>query len=96
MQLCLYPDRWKDRSRACLERAGYRCEGMREGERCPVRQGWVQFTRRGQPYYVHLHAAHIHHDPHNPHAELRALCPSCHMRHDRHTERRRVAARKQG
>jgi hypothetical protein len=27
MQHHLYPDHWKQRSQACLEQAGYRCEG---------------------------------------------------------------------
>jgi hypothetical protein len=90
MQECLYPENWKQRSHACISQAGYRCE------HCGIAHRAVRFTRRGIPYFVHLHAAHIHHDPHNPSAELRALCPSCHMRHDRNTERKWVAARKQG
>jgi hypothetical protein len=91
MQQSLYPPDWKQRAQACLERAGYRCEG------CGIPQGVLRVGKRSQqPYIVYLHAAHIHHDPHDPCAELRALCPSCHLKHDRHTERTRPAAHRQG
>ncbi len=91
MQHHLYPDNWKQRSQACLERAGYRCE------HCGMPHGTMRVGKhRHNLYFVHLHAAHINHDPHNSQAKLRALCPTCHMRHDRKTERKQVAARRQG
>ena len=91
MQHHLYPDNWKQRSQACLEQANYRCE------HCGMPHGIMRVGKhRHNLYFVHLHAAHINHDPHNPQAKLRALCPSCHMRHDRKTERKQVAARRQG
>jgi len=91
MQHRLYPDHWKQCSQTCLERAGYRCE------HCGIPHGTMRVGKhRHNLYFVHLHAAHINHDPHNPLAELRALCPTCHMRHDRQTERKQIAARRQG
>src|SRR5258708_5189492 len=91
MQHILYPDNWKERAHACLERAGYRRED------CGIPHSTMRVGKRHHNlYFVHLHAAHIHHDPHNPQAELCALCPACHMRHDRQTERRQMATRRQG
>ena len=91
MQHQLYPSDWKLRAHACLAQAGYRCEA------CGTPHGVLRVGRRSKsPYVVYLHAAHVNHDPDNPQAELRALCPSCHMKHDRRTERKRIAAHKQG
>lgn len=90
MQHSLYPPDWKQRARACLERAGYRCEV------CGVRHRTLAFKRvqgRLQPYIRYLHACHINHDPHNPHAQLKALCPSCHMKHDRRSPQTRQPRR---
>jgi hypothetical protein len=90
MQHHLYPDHWKQPSQACLEQAGYRCEG------CGIPHGSLRVGKHHYNLYVvHLHAAHITHDPQNLEADLRALCPSCHKRHDRKTERQPVAARGQ-
>ncbi len=92
MQHDLYPPDWKQRAKACLERANYRCE------HCRIPHGTLRVGKYHRNlYFVHLHAAHINHDPDNPQAELQALCPSCHLKHDRQSERGHVwAIRRQG
>src|SRR5450432_85465 len=74
----LYPPNWKELSRACKERAGWRCE------RCKVKQKARRKSKRtGEWYRVYLHAAHVFlNDTQNPHAPLMCLCPTCHGRYD--------------
>ena len=80
----LYTSNFRRKSKECLQRAGNRCEGIQDnGERCNLEHRSVQSNKRGQPYILYLHAAHINQDPHNPEPELKALCPSCHMKLDR-------------
>ncbi len=79
-----YPLNWEILAQACKERAGWRCE------HCHIEQYAIRTSKRGTPYYVYLHAAHIHHDQDNQQPELIALCIACHARYDyRHKERQK-------
>jgi len=69
-----YPRNWKQLSRQCRERAGWRCE------RCDIAHGVERLTYSGGVYPVYLVAAHVHHDRENPNPVLICLCPSCHFR----------------
>lgn len=80
-----YPDSWEQLSRACKERAGWKCE------ECGIRQHEIVTSKRGTPYFIYLHAAHVNHDPGNPEPELKCLCISCHGRLD--WQQRQRAAR---
>ncbi len=98
-----YPDRkrWNELKAACKERAGWRCEYVHpNGKRCSMREDEIRKSqrRRGRPYVVHLHAAHLDNkDPSNPEPELVCLCPRHHMQMDRQVERReRLSQRRRG
>lgn len=82
-----YPVNWPDLALACKERAGWRCE------ECLVKQHSIRVSRRGTPYFIYLHAAHINDDPENPAPELRCLCISCHARYDYQRKERAAALR---
>ncbi len=71
-----YPRNWPKLAWACKERAGWVCE------QCGARQYEQRISRRGVPYYIYLHAAHLNNDPWNPHPMLVCLCISCHARLD--------------
>ena len=79
-----YPQEWEAMARACKEAAGWQCE------ECGAKQFELRTSRRGTPYLVYLHAAHVNHDPSNLAPQLKALCVSCHGRHD-YQERQRAA-----
>jgi hypothetical protein len=69
----LYPPEWKQLSRACRERADFRCQI------CGIRQGMERISKRGNPYKVTLQACHKDHAQRsNPEAELLCLCAICH------------------
>lgn len=72
----LYPENWEAMSHACKERAGWKCE------HCGVAEGEMRLSQTGNPYTVHLVAAHVNHDPENPDAVLIALCNACHFKYD--------------
>lgn len=98
-----YPDkrRWNELKTACKERAGWQCEYVYpNGKRCSMREDEIRKSqrRRGRPYIVHLHAAHLDNkDPSNPEPELVCLCPRHHMQMDRQVERReRLSQRRRG
>jgi len=77
-----YPRNWEELARACKERAGWKCED------CGIEQYTIVISAKGTPYFIYLHAAHVHHDPANPQPELVALCVACHARMDSaHRER---------
>ena len=99
----VYPDkrRWDELKTACKERAGWQCEYVYpNGKRCSMREDEIRKSqrRRGRPYVVHLHAAHLDNkDPSNPEPELVCLCPRHHMQMDRQVERReRLSQRRRG
>ncbi|HLZ62589.1 MAG TPA: hypothetical protein VKR06_37060, partial [Ktedonosporobacter sp.] len=53
MERALYPENWPELRRACLERAGYKCEI------CGISQGARRKSKRtGEYYKVYLSAAH--------------------------------------
>lgn len=98
-----YPDkrRWNELKTACKERAGWQCEYVYpNGKRCGMREDEIRKSkrRRGRPYVVHLHAAHLDNkDPSNPEPELVCLCPRHHMQMDRQVERcERLSQRRRG
>ena len=77
-----YPANWQELAAACKARAGWECE------HCGARQYQLMTSRKGTPYIIYLHAAHVHHDRENPNPELLCLCISCHARYDyRHKQR---------
>lgn len=82
-----YPPHWEALALACKERAGWRCE------ECGVEQFTQLVSRRGKPYIIYLHAAHVHHDKDNPNPELRALCVACHARYDYQYKQREARVR---
>ena len=72
-----YPPNWPTLARQCKERAGWVCQG------CGAQQYEQRISRRGVPYFIYLHAAHVHPgDESNPAPELVCLCISCHARLD--------------
>lgn len=75
-QRAKYPRNWEKLAALCKERADYQCE------HCGIEQGSILISRKGKPYRVYLHAAHINHDTTNRQPELRALCIRCHARYD--------------
>ena len=86
-----YPPEWKAISRACKERAEWRCE-------------WCG-AEHGKPHHetgskVVLTTAHLNHRPFDCRPEnLRALCQKCHLAHDAAMHKRmraRNLARKAG
>lgn len=83
----LYPPNWPELAQACKERAGWQCE------ECGAQQYELKTSRRGTPYLIYLHAAHINHDPHNPAPALRCLCISCHARLDYQHKQREARVR---
>lgn len=78
-----YPANWSEMAHRCKENAGWCCE------HCTVPHGTERLSKRtGNPYQVHLAAAHLDHDPPNPDPRLAALCERCHGRYDwQHRER---------
>src|SRR5215831_20378541 len=80
-----YPPNWEALAHACKERAGWVCE------QCGAHQYEQRLSRRGVPYFVYLHAAHVNNDPWNPNPELVCLCISCHARLDyQHKQREAI------
>ena len=72
-----YPTNWEQLARACKERADWKCE------HCHVEQFATRTSKRGTPYFIYLHAAHIYQlDTRNTQPELIALCISCHAAYD--------------
>ncbi len=82
-----YPDRWEEMARQCKEAAGWKCE------ECGAAQFELRTSRRGSPYLVYLHAAHVNNDPGNPDPELKALCISCHAKLDYERKQREARVR---
>ena len=88
----IYPDRkrWDELKTACKERAGWQCEYVHpNGKRCSMREDEIRKSkrRRGRPYVVHLHAAHLDNkNPGDPESTLICLCPKHHMQMDRRAE----------
>lgn len=88
-----YPANWDEMSKACKDRAGWRCQrqqcGAAHGD---LRIGLVS----GKEYTVVIAACHVNHDPENPDAQLISLCQACHMKLDglqhARTRRRRERA----
>jgi 5-methylcytosine-specific restriction endonuclease McrA len=88
----LYPENWKDISRAIRERAGNRCEncGAENHQPHPITGSRVVLT-----------VAHLDHTPSNcDPANLRAWCQKCHLTYDaqyhaRHAKQTRAAKREQ-
>lgn len=80
-----YPASWESMARACKEAANWQCQ------ECGAVQYELRTSRRGTPYLVYLHAAHVNHDKSNPDPELKCLCISCHGRLD--WQQRQRAAR---
>lgn len=72
-----YPANWEELARQCKERALWRCE------HCGIAQHTTRTSKKGTPYIVYLHAAHVHQaDTRNTQPELKALCISCHAHYD--------------
>ena len=85
MYRSLYPDQWEHLAAACKEAANWTCE------HCGARQHEVRTSKKGNPYFIYLHAAHKNHDKDNPTPELLCLCVSCHARYDyEHRERQAI------
>ena len=82
-----YPPDWPRLSRQCKERAGWVCQG------CGAHQYEQRISRRGVPYFIYLHAAHLNNDPANPEPELVCLCISCHARLDYQRKQREARIR---
>ena len=74
---------WQRRAIACKSQDHWKCL------HCGVHQFKVEVSVRGVPYFVYLHAAHIHEgDTRYPGRILITLCPACHARYDaQHRER---------
>jgi hypothetical protein len=96
MERALYPPNWPELRRACLEKAGYRCEI------CGVKQGARRKSKRtGEYYTVYLSAAHKNADVWNssPDVELICLCQRHHLIYDQRLHFARMTAlrlRRQG
>ena len=72
-----YPPNWEQLAAECRERAGNTCE------HCGIAQHTPLISKKGNPYYVYLHAAHRHQlDQGNENPDLVCLCPTCHSRYD--------------
>jgi ssDNA-binding Zn-finger/Zn-ribbon topoisomerase 1 len=82
-----YPDQWEQLSTACKEKAGWTCE------HCGARQHEIRTSKKGNPYFIYLHAAHKNHDKRNPDPVLICLCVSCHARYDYEHREREARAR---
>lgn len=98
-----YPDkrRWNELKTACKERAGWQCEYVYPNkQRCGMREDEIRKSkrRRGRPYVVHLHAAHLdNRDPGNLEPNLLCLCARHHMQMDRRAElREKLSTRRRG
>jgi len=98
-----YPDkrRWNELKTACKERAGWQCEYVYPNkQRCGMREDEIRKSkrRRGRPYVVHLHAAHLdNRDPGNLEPNLLCLCARHHMQMDRRAELRdKLSTRRRG
>jgi hypothetical protein len=89
MERALYPPNWPELRRACLERAGYKCEI------CGAKQGARRKSRRTGDYYkVYLSAAHKNADVWNssPDVELLCACQRCHLIYDQRLHFARMTA----
>lgn len=72
----LYPQTWEQLAAACKQAANWHCE------HCGAAQFSVATSKKGNPYFVYLHAAHRNHDKGDPNPELICLCVTCHSRYD--------------
>jgi hypothetical protein len=83
----LYPPAWEDLARACKERAGWECE------HCGAKQHEIRTSKKGNPYFVYLHAAHKRDDKAELTPDLMCLCISCHARYDYERKQREARVR---
>ena len=82
-----YPEQWEALAAACREAANNTCE------HCGARQHEIRTSKKGNPYFIYLHAAHRNHDKQNPTPALICLCVACHARYDYEHRERKAAAR---
>ncbi len=72
-----YPGNWTELATECKRKANWTCQ------HCGARQFEIKTSRKGNPYYIYLHAAHaLHCEKSDPQPELLCLCISCHGKLD--------------
>jgi hypothetical protein len=87
MMRAAYPENWECLAQACKERDSWTCQ------HCGVKQYEIRTSKKGNPYFIYLHAAHVNHDQGNPDPELITLCITCHSRFDYQHKQREARVR---